>query len=93
MTPVCFYIDGFNVYHALLKFRDDKVKWLDLELLYHRLIAPKTEVIRTIYYFSAYANWLPGPMNRHLEYVKALEARNITCVMGHFKSLTQNDCL
>ncbi len=85
MTPVSFYIDGFNVYHALLKFRDDKVKWLDLASLCQRLIAPKSEVIVQIYYFSAFADWLPGPMSRHQEYVKALEARNVTCIMGHFK--------
>ena len=85
MTPVRFYIDGFNLYHALLLFRDDKVKWLDLEVLCHRLIAPKTELIDKIYYFSAFADWLPDPMTRHVEYVKALEARKITCVMGHFK--------
>jgi hypothetical protein len=85
MIPVRFYIDGFNLYHALLKFKDDKVKWLDLELLCHRLIAPKTEIIEKIHYFSAYADWLPDPASRHREYVKALEARGIACVMGHFK--------
>ena len=85
MTSVRFYIDGFNLYHALLKFKDDKVKWLDLELLCHRIIAPKTEVIDKIYYFSAYADWLPDSVSRHKEYVKALEARGIACVMGHFK--------
>ena len=81
MTSVRFYIDGFNLYHALLKFKDDKVKWLDLELLCHRIIAPKTEVIDKIYYFSAYADWLPDSVSRHKEYVKALEARGIACVM------------
>ena len=85
MIPVRFYIDGFNLYHALLKFKDDKVKWLDLELLCHRIIAPKTEVIDKIYYFSAYADWLPDPVSRHKEYVKALEARGVVCIMGHFK--------
>jgi hypothetical protein len=43
MIPVRFYVDGFNLYHALLKFKNDKVKWLDLELLCHRIIAPRTE--------------------------------------------------
>ena len=85
MIPVCFYIDGFNLYHALLKFKNDKVKWLDLELLSHRIIAPRTERIDRIYYFSAYADWLPDPVSRHREYVKALEARRVTFVMGHFK--------
>jgi uncharacterized LabA/DUF88 family protein len=59
--------------------------WLDLELLCHRIIAPQTEVVDKIYYFSAYADWLPGPVSRHKEYVKALEARGVVCVMGHFK--------
>ena len=85
VIPVRFYIDGFNLYHALLKFEDNRVKWLDLELLCHRIIAPKTEAIDQIYYFSAYADWLSGPAKRHREYVKALEARGIACVMGHFK--------
>ena len=85
MIPVSFYIDGFNLYHALLKLRDDRVKWLDLAALCGRLIAPKTETISQIYYFSAYADWLPEQMSRHQEYVKALEARGVTCVLGHFK--------
>jgi hypothetical protein len=42
MTPVCVYIDGFNLYHALTKFNDDKVKWLDLAALADRLISPKS---------------------------------------------------
>lgn len=85
MTPVCIYIDGFNLYHALRRFNDDRVKWLDLALLSRSLIAPRTETIGCIYYFSAYAKWLPGPVSRHEEYIKALTALGINCVMGHFK--------
>lgn len=85
MTPVCFYVDGFNLYHALVRFQDDKVKWLDLAALAKRLILPTTETITGIYYFSAYADWLPGPMSRHEEYVKALKATGVDCIMGHFK--------
>ena len=85
MTPVCFYIDGFNLYHALVRFQDNKVKWLDLAALAKRLILPTTETITGIYYFSAYADWLPGPMSRHEEYVKALKATGVDCFMEHFK--------
>jgi NYN domain-containing protein len=85
MTPVSFYIDGFNLYHALVRFQDHKVKWLDLAALAKRLISPASEVITGIYYFSAYADWLPEPMARHKEYVKALKATGVDCVMGHFK--------
>lgn len=85
MIPVRFYFDGFNLYHALVKFRDDKVKWLDLAALAKRLISPATETITGIHYFSAYADWLPGPMARHEEYVKALKVTGVDCIMGHFK--------
>jgi uncharacterized LabA/DUF88 family protein len=85
MTPVALYFDGFNLYHALLRMREIRVKWLDLRALSQRLILGKTEEIKAIYYFSAYADWLPGPKSRHEEYVKALSAFGVTCVMGHFK--------
>jgi uncharacterized LabA/DUF88 family protein len=79
-------VDGFNLYHALLRFRDAKVEWLDLNALCLRLIQPKTEQIKAINYFSAYADWLPDPMARHKEYVKALEATGVTPILGHFKN-------
>jgi uncharacterized LabA/DUF88 family protein len=85
MIRVCIYIDGFNFYHALLRFNDEKVKWLDLAALAERLISPRTEIITGIFYFSAYAEWLSGPKTRHVEYVKALTAVGVIPVMGHFK--------
>jgi NYN domain len=85
MTPVSIYVDGFNLYHALLRFNDKKVKWLDLRALSQRVIRPKTEHIVAINYFSAYADWLPAPKSRHQEYVKALAAVGVNCILGHFK--------
>lgn len=85
MTAVCAYVDGFNLYHALLKFQDERVKWLDLAALCRRLLRPQSETLQTIYYFSAFADWLPGSKSRHVEYVKALTATGIVPVMGHFK--------
>jgi hypothetical protein len=94
MTPVCFYIDGLNLYHALAKFGDNRVKWLDLYVLSHRLISPKSEKISSIFYFSAFAHWLPDKMARHQVYVKALEATGVTCILGHFKNKSRkcNSC-
>jgi uncharacterized LabA/DUF88 family protein len=86
MIPVIFYIDGFNLYHALLRIRDPKVEWLDLRALCGRLIFPKTEKIVAIKYFSAYAHWLPQPMARHQEYVAALAATGVVPILGHFKN-------
>jgi hypothetical protein len=85
MVTVSFYVDGFNLYHALLRLKDPKVEWLDLHALCLRLIQPKTEQITAINYFSAYADWLPDKMRRHREYVRALEATGVTPILGHFK--------
>jgi uncharacterized LabA/DUF88 family protein len=57
-----------------------------LNALSHRLILPKSEKVQSIFYFSAFAHWLPAKMARHEIYVKALEARGVTCVLGHFKN-------
>jgi uncharacterized LabA/DUF88 family protein len=85
MIRVCVYIDGFNFYHALVRLKDERVKWLDFAALSLRLIHPRTEKIEAIYYFSAYADWLAGPKARHVEYVKALTAVGVIPIMGHFK--------
>ncbi|SRR6266852_317086 len=86
MVPACVYIDGFNLYHALAKLAENKVKWLDLNALSHRLILPKSEKIRGIFYCSAFAHWLPDKMARHQVYVRALEATGVTCILGHSKN-------
>jgi hypothetical protein len=86
LTPVAFYIDGFNLYHALDRMSADQAKWLDLMALARRLIRPASETITGVFYFSAYAHWLPEPMARHEAYVKALGATGVDCIMGHFKN-------
>lgn len=61
------------------------LKWLNLAAVSHRLILPKSQRIEAIYYFSAYAHWLPGSEARHREFVKALAAVGVKAVMGTFK--------
>lgn len=85
MTRVSVYIDGFNLYHAVLKLNDPKLKWLDLWALSQRLILPVSEQLNAVYYFSAYAEWLHGSCARHQIYVAALSARGVVPIMGHFK--------
>lgn len=86
MKPIrsSFFIDGFNLYHALLRLRRPHLKWLDLRALMIRQTS-KSEAISSIYYFSAYANWLPGPKRRHQQYVSALQASDVTVILGSFK--------
>jgi hypothetical protein len=54
MTPVCVYIDGFNLYHALAKFGDNQVKWLDLNALSQRLILPQSEKVQGVFSDGSY---------------------------------------
>lgn len=81
---VCL-VDGFNLYHSLHALRKPWLKWLDLWALAARHCRPKTEALQAVYYFSAFAGWLPGPLRRHRTYVRALEAHRVTSVLGHFK--------
>jgi len=85
MTRIIAYIDGFNLYHAIDSLGKPHLKWLDLWALSHS-IARANETIQAVNYFSAFATWLPAGHLRHREYVKALEHKGVTCLMGHFKS-------
>jgi uncharacterized LabA/DUF88 family protein len=86
MIRSAFFIDGFNLYHALKRLGSHYLKWVDLNALMGRLIAPKSETIVAIYYFSAYAHWLPDQWKRHQEYVAALRYVGVVPVMGQFKN-------
>jgi len=85
---ICF-IDGFNLYHAIDKLNMPYLKWINLKCLASVFIRPKSQVLVDVYYFSAYANWLPKSKKRHLQYVKALNSVGVKLVMGKFKSKKQ----
>lgn len=85
MVKVCFFIDGFNLYHALKENRQFRFyKWLDLRQLAQTFIK-KTEQLIDVFYFTAYTTWNPGKVERHTVYVKALEARGVKVVLGAFR--------
>lgn len=82
---VAVFIDGFNLYHAINDLHQDHLKWVDLWKLSEIFVASPDQRLVAVYYFSAYATWLPGPTDRHQRYVRALKARSVTAVMGYFK--------
>jgi len=90
-SRVACLVDGFNLYHAIDDLRDDNgqrmdyLKWLDLWSLASAFITPQTESITSVYYFSAFATWIPDAYRRHRLYTAALEAKGVTLVMGKFK--------
>jgi len=90
MSRVICLIDGFNLYHAIDNLHRAPLKWLDLWELAKRHTRPKSEQLVGVFYFSAYAHWLPDAQHRHKEYVRALQARGVTPVMGQFKEKDQH---
>lgn len=84
MARLAVYIDGFNFYHAVDDLDRAHLKWVDLFQL-AELVAQPGEQVVAVRYFSAFADWLPGPYQRHRQYVAALRFRGVDCVMAHFK--------
>ncbi|MBB4651638.1 uncharacterized LabA/DUF88 family protein [Aminobacter niigataensis] len=85
-TRVACFVDGFNLYHAVAELGQSHLKWFDLRKLVETFLDPAKHELRSVFYFSAFATWLPGPYSRHQQYVEALKATGVTPIMGHFKA-------
>ncbi|MBN1787037.1 MAG: NYN domain-containing protein [Sedimentisphaerales bacterium] len=92
MARLCFYIDGFNVYHALNEKRVQgevgqfpyvKYKWLNYRALAEKFTGRK-DVISGIFYFTTYVDWKPQAVNRHKEYIKVLRNVDVEVIRGRF---------
>lgn len=86
MIRSAFFVDGFNLYHAIKRLQEPHLKWLNLRALMGRQISPRSETLAAVYYFSAYADWMPTQKSRHEEYVRALKSVNVDIVLGQFKA-------
>jgi uncharacterized LabA/DUF88 family protein len=85
MARISFFVDGFNLYHALqANPAYHKYKWLDLSRLC-AVFTTKRDQIVDIYYFTALTTWNQPKMVRHQAYIRALESKNIHIVYGEFK--------
>lgn len=79
------FVDGFNLYHAIHDLRRPHLKWVDLRALVEAFAPAPAHVLTKVVYCSAFATWRPDAYKRHREFVKALEARGVTTIMGKFK--------
>lgn len=85
MSKVTFFIDGFNVYHALIGLKGfSKYKWLNYRKLCQNFLK-KSEKILNIYYFTALADWDLEKRQKHQILIKALESVDIKIIYGEFK--------
>ena len=84
MNRIMFFVDGFNLYYALLIPKYRKYKWLNYRHLCECFIK-KSEKIVGVYYFTAYVPWDTQKILRHKRFVKALESVGVKTVLGVFK--------
>lgn len=85
LRRVTIYVDGFNLYYALLK-PNPAARWLDLAALGAALRPADNVAVR---YFTAKVLPVPDPGSgvRQRLYLKALETLpNVTVHFGHFKA-------
>lgn len=87
MKNVIFFIDGFNLYHAIKQNPNfKKYKWIDLYKL-SGILKRKDENLVDVYYFTAYAYWDKEKKEKHKRLVKALKSVNTKIVFGKFKEV------
>ena len=92
IKTVSYFIDGFNVYHALENNPSfHKYKWLNYDKLTKCFLPPKTNktqiIFSDIYYFSALTYWNVDKMLRHKNYIKALENVGVEFIRGNFREV------
>ncbi|MBD9508147.1 NYN domain-containing protein [Ensifer sp. ENS07] len=79
-----FYIDGFNLYHAIADLNQPYLKWCNLWKLAQIVIPSRSETLAKVTFCTAY---YPGDEKkkwRHEQYLLALQNSGVTVVMGHY---------
>lgn len=91
MAKICFFVDGFNLYHALDyfppgpdHFRYRKYKWLNLWKL-ASLFVGRVDTLEDVLLFTALATWDPRKVARHKLFIRANESMGVSVVYGEFK--------
>jgi len=99
MKNISFLIDGFNVYHSLKDaakvLGTYEIKWFNYQSFCRRLlkIMGNDSQINNILWFTSLPKHMqktnPNKINRHLNYIKAIESKGVMAVMGKFKKVTK----
>jgi uncharacterized LabA/DUF88 family protein len=94
MKRVTFLIDGFNLYHSILKLKRDTnycTKWLNIASLCNSYIHlfGKDASLEAVHYFSAIPHYLkesnPDKITKHQDYIACLESKGVLIELGRFK--------
>ena len=79
-----FYIDGFNLYHAINDLRVPHLKWNNLWVLASTLIPSKSQELVRVTFCSAFYPNDAGKRARHEKYIRAQQHFGVDVIMGHY---------
>lgn len=88
MQKVNFFIDGFNLYHAIDALGKEHLKWLDMHKLAKSFLC-KDEIVGSVVYFTAYMQWNREKKQRHEKYIKGLESVGVECEISKFSRISR----
>lgn len=89
MTRAAFYIDGFNVYHALEALQKPRLKWLDHWAVAKSYLTP-TDTLVSVNFYTAVLTWERGKQARHKDYIAALEAAGCRVILSRFAKVRKH---
>ena len=84
MSRAAFYIDGFNLYHAIDDLARPRLKWLDLRALGRRVLSDrgvKSKIARIVYCTAVGDDTYKAA--RHNLYIDALRHSGVEVLQGH----------
>lgn len=84
MKQVNFYIDRFNLYHAIDAKKDPSIKWICYKTLAESFLR-NDETLGSVYLFTAVLTWDPEKQARHVAFIRAQEARGVIVIKSKFK--------
>ncbi len=85
MQRVILFIDGFNLYHAIMEPRAlRKYRWLDFHKLGESLLSSRQKLV-DVFFFTAFYPGDTAKRNRHQNFIRAQELNGVKTVLGRFR--------
>ena len=81
---VAFYIDGFNLSHAISDLEAVYLKWNSLWALAQGVIHARSQALEKVVFCTAFYPNDFGKRVRHERYIKAQQHFGVTVVFGHY---------
>jgi uncharacterized LabA/DUF88 family protein len=78
-----WYVDGFNLYHAVQALGLPILKWLDMHALAASYLRAQ-QVLHTVHFFTALNSWHADKRRGHVNYISALQQTGVSVHISSF---------